>query len=280
MFNNEKLLSTIAKILLVVFIAVVSIFICSKNVPNLPFFKQAGVTIDETKDTVTKFSAAMLTTSVAITLLPDDFATPLAETLADLTKYCVLILGMIYFEKIMLGAGISLTFTYIVPLACILFAIYFITNMEVFKTLAKKIIVLAIALIFVVPCGTYASNFICADTLANVETATENANVMDDKINDMSKDFQSDGGLLDRVTNALQNVLNKGNEVVTGFKKVVNDCIYSVAILIVTSFVIPLVTFLLFIWILNQLFKFQSVEVITSKIVKNVDAKNEREEVE
>ena len=95
--------------------------------------------LDDTKETVMKFSAATLAVSVGITLLPDDYATPLANTLADMSKYFVVILGMIFFEKLMVIEGVPIAFRFVIPFACCLYVIYIASMKEVFKSLALYI---------------------------------------------------------------------------------------------------------------------------------------------
>ena len=60
--------------------------------------------------------------SAAITLLPGDAATPIAEKLADISGYFLLALCAIYLEKYLLTVTAYATFRLLVPAACLLLA--------------------------------------------------------------------------------------------------------------------------------------------------------------
>ncbi len=114
MDTTERRLIGLAKILIAILIGVVSFYVCAGKVSETSFFQESIERLDDTKETVMKFSAATLAVSVGITLLPDDYATPLANTLADMSKYFVVILGMIFFEKLMVIEGVPIAFRFVI----------------------------------------------------------------------------------------------------------------------------------------------------------------------
>jgi hypothetical protein len=80
--------------------------------------------IAQTEDniaTVMKLSAGAAASSVAVTLLPGDIATPVANQLAELSKYFLLILSALYLEKYLITLTGYITFTWLVPIICALF---------------------------------------------------------------------------------------------------------------------------------------------------------------
>ena len=58
--------------------------------------------LDEKKSTVTGLAAASISVSSAITLIPGDTATPIANELADLSTYFMVILSAVFLEKYLL----------------------------------------------------------------------------------------------------------------------------------------------------------------------------------
>ena len=58
--------------------------------------------LDEKKATVMSLTAAATAASAAITVIPDDIGTPIAQKLADLSAWLMLILGTLYLEKYLL----------------------------------------------------------------------------------------------------------------------------------------------------------------------------------
>lgn len=57
-------------------------------------------------------------TSALITLLPGDTATPIAEKMADVSGYLLVVLCAIYLEKYLVTITGYVAFTYLIPIAC------------------------------------------------------------------------------------------------------------------------------------------------------------------
>ena len=65
-----------------------------------PESHQATITsLDEKKNTVMELTMATTATSAVITLLPGDIGTPIAEKVADLSGYLLIVLCAIFLEK-------------------------------------------------------------------------------------------------------------------------------------------------------------------------------------
>ena len=107
----------IAVVLLI--IALLSIFVVSKVV-TAPDFNEATVnSLDDKKVTVMKLAATAAASSTALSLIPGDVATPIANQIAELTTYFIVILGAILLEKILIAVVGYLTFGFIIPMACL-----------------------------------------------------------------------------------------------------------------------------------------------------------------
>lgn len=74
--------------------------------------------LDEKKQTVMELTAASTVTSALITLLPGDTATPIAEKMADVSGYLLVVLCAIYLEKYLVTITGYVAFTYLIPIAC------------------------------------------------------------------------------------------------------------------------------------------------------------------
>ena len=71
--------------------------------------------LEEKQSTVLELAAASTAASAAITLLPGDAATPIAEKLADISGYFLLALCAIYLEKYLLTVTAYAAFRLLVP---------------------------------------------------------------------------------------------------------------------------------------------------------------------
>ena len=88
-----------SKILILILIAALSFFVITAQLPETDFVQNSIESVEDSSNMVMKFSAATLSASLAISALPDDFATPLAESLADMNIYFIAILVILFLEK-------------------------------------------------------------------------------------------------------------------------------------------------------------------------------------
>ena len=87
--DTEKMVVKAVKILFAVFLMVISICVLAGKVPEMEYVTKSIENLDESRDRVMTFSGATLTASTAISLLPKDWANPLANSLADMNKYFI-----------------------------------------------------------------------------------------------------------------------------------------------------------------------------------------------
>ena len=64
--------------------------------------KETIAALDEKKDTVLELTVAATATSALITLIPGDVGTPIAEKVADLSGYLLIVLCAVFLEKYLL----------------------------------------------------------------------------------------------------------------------------------------------------------------------------------
>ena len=98
-FFTEKRIVKLAKCLAAVFILVLSVFVLAKKVPEMKMVQNTIESIEESNKTVMDFSGATITTSLALSAFPDDFATPLAGTLSDLNTYFIFIFAVLLWKN-------------------------------------------------------------------------------------------------------------------------------------------------------------------------------------
>lgn len=95
-------------------------FLVTKIVTAPDFNATTIASLDVKKVTVLKLAGTAAAASTAITLIPGDAAMPIADQIAELTPYFIIILGAILLEKMLVGVVGYLTFAYIIPFAWIL----------------------------------------------------------------------------------------------------------------------------------------------------------------
>lgn len=286
-FIKQKCIT--AAVLLLV--AILSITVVGKYVSAPENHQKTIASLDEKKQTVMELTAASTVTSALITLLPGDTATPIAEKMADVSGYLLVVLCAIYLEKYLVTITGYVAFTYLIPIACGLWIFNLIFANATVRKLAAKLAVFGLAISFVVPASVKISDLIgdtyqaqieaTIEDAKNTQSILENSGVVDDDTNatettgtdaagtvtgnvqekennnsdsvsnifDWAKDAIS--GAKDSVANVVENVTVSTEDLVQKVENSLNHFIEAVAVMIITSCVIPMLVLLLFFWMVK-----------------------------
>ena len=253
-FDTEKIIEKTVKILFLVFLMVISICILAKKIPEMKYVTSSIENLDESRDRVMTFSGATLTASTAISLLPKDWANPLANSLADMNKYFIFIFAVIFLEKLIVIEGIKISFTYILPAACVLYILFELLQKEKIKEWAIKIAILGIAVVCVIPFSIHFTGKVSEDYLAYVDETIAEANAGAEKIYEIKEVNEDEDTFLDKISDVFVNAYQGVKDLFTYFNNLTKRCINSIAIIMVITFVLPLLTLVFFRWLLKELF--------------------------
>ena len=102
--------------------------------------KETIAALDEKKDTVLELTVAATATSALITLIPGDVGTPIAEKVADLSGYLLIVLCAVFLEKYLVTLTGYAAFKLFIPAACVLFAGNFDFGKPQYWTSGQKVI--------------------------------------------------------------------------------------------------------------------------------------------
>lgn len=253
-FDTEKIIGKTAKILLAIFIMVISICVLADKVPKTEYVNSSIENLDASRDRVMTFSGATLTASTAISLLPKDWANPLANSLADMNKYFIFIFAIIFLEKLIVIEGIKISFTYIIPIACLLYILFVLLQKEKIKEWAIKIAILGISLVAVIPFSIHFTEKISEDYLVYVDETIEEANMGAEKIYEIKTKNPNEDTFLSKISEIFVNAYQGVKDLFTYFNNLTKRCINSIAIIMVITFVLPMLTLVFFRWLLKELF--------------------------
>ncbi len=248
--QKEKLV----KILFMIFLMVLSFSVLTRIIPESKFVQDTIQHLEESQNTIMRFSGTTIATSLSLSALPNDFASPLASTVSDLNTYFIFIFAVLFVEKLVVIEGIKIALVWMIPAACILYIAAILTSKEMFKNFAKKLLILGISIIMVIPISTHFTETVCADYLTYVDETIEEADAGANKINELMAEENEDATFFDKLTDAFKTAIRDVNDLLAYFKNVVKKCVNSVAVMIVTTFVLPMLTMLLFRWLLTELF--------------------------
>lgn len=289
--------------ILLIIIGAVSFASVSKYASKPENHKATIESLDDKKETVLELTAATTATSALITLLPGDTATPIAEKMADLSTYLLVVLCAVFLEKYLVTITGYAAFRYLIPAACVLFLINLAVNNETIRKLASKLLIFGLAIFVVVPASVKMSDLIENTYRAQIESAMEEAKETQDIVGDVSdrestteaagdtqsdrkeqsanNDTTSDSGVFgfldkakdaisnakDSVNDAVSNVAISSEELVKKVENTLNRFIEAVAVMIITSCIIPMLVLVFFFWLVKILLE---VDVTKNKLVNGL----------
>lgn len=240
---TENRLKMYLNIILPLAICLVSFFGFSNLASDPKFHTETIAYLDEKKTTVLELTAAATATSVAITLLPGDTATPIAEELVNLSSTFLLVIGAIFLEKYLLTITGFAAFKILIPVSCILWIINIWIKKDAFKNLVAKLSLFALVIFLVVPTSVQVSKMIENTYGESIQETIEQAN-------QATKDIEKkeEKGFFEEIIDGVQNGIS---DTVNTVKNSLNNFIEALAVLIVTSCVIPVLILLFFVWIIK-----------------------------
>ncbi len=243
--------------------------------------------LDDKKLNVLTLAGIATTVSVAITALPDDIGTPIADELADLSGYFLLIISTIILEKYSLTLTGFAAFYLLIPIACILLCIYALWGNTSIRRVAFKLAAFAAILVLLVPISVKASMMIediyGQSSAQIVENTKQDADKTDDNANESPSESNddSDQTLWAKITTFFSEAAKKIKDGVTDgvlsvkeqAANMLNRFVDALAILIVTSCLMPILILLVFVWVIKLLF---GINIDTSKLTRSSKSKANR----
>lgn len=268
--ENEKQKKIIFALIPIV-IALLSFFVIARFTSSTEFNAKTIQSLDDKKTTVMELAAASTAASAAITLIPGDVGTPIANKLADLSSYFLIVLSAIYLEKYLVTTTGYAAFKILVPIACVFFSGYLLWRKEILRVVAQKFLLFGLAVYLVIPASvkvadmietTYASSIestieTAKQTTDEIESETGESGQVDDKSSNEKSQSDSDSDSKENAGGFFSGLFNKVQEGVStataNVENVLNNFIEALAILLVTSCLIPILVLIFFVWLVKML---------------------------
>lgn len=246
---NPKL-ATFLKAVVPILVALASIFVIAGYASSPEFHAATIASLDEKTGTVLELTAASTAASAAITLLPGDTATPIADKLAELSSYFLIVISAIYLEKYLTTITGYAAFVILIPAACLLLSVNAFARRHQLRRIAWKLIVFALAVALVIPASVRVSDII-DETYSSSIHSTINAAIQTTEeisVEEAAEEMQeaeTAGGLKGFFTGVKDTVSNTGDHI----KRILNNFINALAVMLVTSCLIPILVMVFFVWI-------------------------------
>lgn len=285
-------------IIVLLVIAILSFSVGAKYAAAPEHHKVTIAALDEKKDTVLELTVAATATSALITLLPGDVGTPIAEKVADLSGYLLIVLCAVFLEKYLVTLTGYAAFKLFIPAACVLFAGNLIFQNRSVGRLARRLLAFGICIFLVVPASVKLSDLIDDTYHAQIEMTLEEAKGTQKILEQGTSDaeMQKDGnraetaqgagkqfgqntnpsagqaenqgssvaGLWEKakdalgsaketVTSVVENVTLSSEELLQKIEHSLSRFVEAIAVMLITSCVIPILVLLVFFWLIKVL---------------------------
>lgn len=237
-------------------VALVSLIVFANIASNPETYTGIIGTLDEKKGNVMVLATTTTAASAAISALPNDMGTPIADKLVDFSSYFMVILAVIYLEKFLLTTLGFLGFGILIPVACALFAVAVflrrgtLTRVNL-QRLGTKLAAFGLALALVVPVSVWLTDNVDATFDESLAASNAAAQEATEQLEESAQEqTQEDQGLLGGIASAVQegwNGLTQGaQQALDSLGDQLNTMIDTLAVMIVTSCLIPLLVLILF----------------------------------
>ncbi len=250
---DPKTRKNLVAALLLTALALVSALWLAKVFSSPEFHAGSIAALDEKKVTVMELTAATALTSVAVSAVPGDATTPIADQIAELSSYLLVVTGVIMLEKFLLAATGQLAFAVLIPIACALGIVRLFWPRRALGRLALRVGAFALAVFLLIPASIRVSELF--EETFHLQQTVQSAAAGAEKLEEETEaDTQQNGtigdwlaGLGDQITAGVTGAVEKA-------EAVLSDFIDAVAVLLIANCVIPVLVLFLFMWLIKLLF--------------------------
>ena len=259
--NMKKILAAAALVL----VAVISFTFVADKAASPTTYAKTIDSIDAKVDTVLKLTASSAMASAGVSAIPGDTATPIAEKLAEFTEYFLVVLCVLYSEKFLLTVGGAAAFRVIIPIACLLLGASIFCKKDLLRRLGMKFFICSIILYLAVPMSIRVSDVIyssCEDTINTTIMQTQSLTEKTDAFSMTNEDETAMASVWERISETAGTLADKA-------ARILNRFVETLAVFIVTSCVIPVLTMVFFLWVIKVFANIDSRQTIIKLLPEN-----------
>lgn len=233
------------QILSLILIALISFFALSRLTTSQSLCKPIISSLDEKQTTVIEMAAVSTATATALAAIPGDATTPVANKLADVSEYLLIVMCIILLEKYLVTLTGLLSFKILIPIACGLLIAFCVSRRTAFQALAARLIAFSLIIVLVIPASVGVSNIIDSTHELSAAASLEQAQEDQEEIEDKTSDENFIEKITSSVSESVTSLIKKGENMLRDFME-------TIAVLLVTNLALPVLTLLLFVWLLKS----------------------------
>lgn len=215
----------------------------------------AGViaTIDEKIDNVLTLTAGSAGASALISAIPGDAGSPIADKLMDLSTGFLIVLAALFLEKylITIFSGVALGIVLPLAIACIIGFVWAYGRArwsEAPLRLGFKFAAIGVVLLVAIPTSSWVTNRIDDMYDTSLQQSVESAEALAEGAAEAEEGKKDEGGILGFFQGAIDTVAGGITSAVEGARESLNQFIESLAVMLVTSCLIPLLVLFFYFW--------------------------------
>jgi hypothetical protein len=188
-------------------IAFISATVLRSIFSSTDMYRGAYDKLNEKRNNVIALTTAATVTSYAITAVPDDAGTPIANQLMEIAKNFAFVLAAIVLEKHLLTVMGFVFFTVFVPISCVLVAISgFLSpgnaNRQLCRQAAAKFFIFGLVLFLATPTSVLLSSMIDESYQASVDTMIAQGNEVHEQTNETANAASSSTNEKEKTANS------------------------------------------------------------------------------
>ena len=248
-----------ARVVIPIALALISILAVAPRLSSVETYRGTIEMLDAEKSNVLTLTGASTAVSASVTLLPGDICTPIAEKLMDLSQDFTIVLCAIYFEKYMLTVLGYFVFTWLLPAALLLYVVNVFLRRDGLRTLAIRLFTFGLCIYLIIPTSVKISGMINevyqSSIDATITAATESAGEIEAVTGNVksSEATEQEQTVLEKIAQNVEEGVVVLSQDIAGatarLKATVDRYIDALAVMIVTSCVIPIVVVIVFLWL-------------------------------
>lgn len=247
-------------IVLLIIAALLSEFVGRPHFENVETWSSTIEVIDAKKDNVLALTTSTIALSAAISALPDDTGTPVAEQLTQLSGNLGIVLAVLYLEKYLLTVLGFLSFGVLGPAAFVLLAASLLAHGRLSTghtlfILGVRILLVGIIAVTAVPASVWVTQRIDETYQISIsQTEPEGSAEESEPAGDESQENKNFWDSIASGAAQLVSNLKDGIKSVTdGVVEQVTNLIEGTIVMIVTSCLVPLLVLAVFLWMGHSL---------------------------
>lgn len=229
-------------------LAIVASLLISPLASSPDFHKGTLEIIQHNKTEATAITSLVTVASVAITALPDDTASSLANELADLTTPLLLVVCVLYFEQFLLTSLEYIVFSFLVPAGLALLIANVWTERRSFSILATKVLLIALICAIIIPLSAAFTGMIEATFSASIDSTFSQVDQIKEAFSGLTGN--EDGA---SILSFFSSLASGVASILSYIMNMLSLLVDAVAILMITSVVMPVITALMFVWCIKSI---------------------------